>query len=223
YTATVLPLDDDKKMPPKDETLTKAQTETLRNWIKQGAHWPNGITLVARKVETVPTGDDTATIAEIHRQILARGNPDSAAGMKAYTDTIPGTKVTFDMVPIPGGTFVMGSPEGEAGHQPDEAPQHKVTISPFWMEKCELTWNEFELWMYPDENKSSEAGKDVADAVTHPTKPSVEMSFGMGKIGFPAISMTQHAANTYCKWLSAKTGHFYRLPTEAEWEYACRA
>jgi formylglycine-generating enzyme required for sulfatase activity len=132
------------------------------------------------------------------------------------------------MLPIPGGEFQMGSPDTEKGHKPDEAPVHKVKIEPFWMGKCEVTWNEYDIFMYSDEERKFREEYHsytnlVSDAVSRPTKPYVEMSFGMGKDGYPAISMTQHAANTYCKWLSAKTGHYYRLPTEAEWEYACRA
>ncbi len=225
YTSTQLPDDDDKKMPAKGESLSKEQAETLRLWILQGAKWPDGVTLIARKIVVAETNDEAATIAEIYKKIIAQGNPDSSAEMKFYAETIPGTKVSFAMTPIPAGSFVMGSPASEAKRKADEGPQHPVTISPFWMEKCEVTWNEFELFMYPEMKKGT-AGHvttEIADAVTHPTKPYVEMSFGMGKDGFPAISMTQHAANTYCKWLSAKTGHFYRLPTEAEWEYACRA
>jgi formylglycine-generating enzyme required for sulfatase activity len=174
--------------------------------------------------------NDNITIPDIHSRIVAGVSVKSETEMKPYSNAIPGTQVFYRMVPIPGGEFVMGSPETEAGRKPDEGPQHKVKVAPFWMEQCEVTWNEYELFMYPDEEKRTRAtlqtdpaGDKLADAVTHPSKPYVEMSFGMGKDGFPAIAMTHHAANKYCQWLSAKTGHFYRLPTEAEWEYACRA
>ncbi len=176
---------------------------------------------------------DDATVGDIHQRIVETLEKEAIkafADMKPYTNTIPGTKVTYVMIPIPGGKFRMGSPDSEPGRLGDEGPVREVTISPFWMAKFETTWNEYEIFMYPDDerklradNPTAEYVNAVSDAVTRPSKPYMEMSFGMGKDGFPAISMTQHAANKYCHWLSAKTGHFYRLPTEAEWEYACRA
>ena len=151
----------------------------------------------------------------------------SADGFKTYTRTIPGTKVKYTMVAIPGGSFQMGSPADEAGRAADEGPRHEVKVSPFWMGRCEITWDEYELYALSLEKKrrkgeATETDKK-ADAVTRPTPPYMDMTFGMGKSGFPAICMTQLAAKHYCKWLSAKTGVYYRLPTEAEWEYACRA
>ncbi|MSU56741.1 MAG: formylglycine-generating enzyme family protein [Pedosphaera sp.] len=151
--------------------------------------------------------------------------------MKPYTNTIPGSEVEYQMVPIPAGEFTMGSPEAEKERKPDEGPQHRVKIAPFWMGKYEVTWDQYLIFQYvDDELKLREAHPTdtnvnaISDAVTRPSKPYPDMSFGMGrKAGLPVISMTQHAANKYCHWLSAKTGHFYRLPTEAEWEYACRA
>ena len=151
--------------------------------------------------------------------------------MKPYTHRFANTKVTFDMVPIPGGEFLMGSPANEKGRAEDEGPQHKVKVEPFWMGQHEVTWDEFDLWsqlldrMERKFRNIAPTPLDLkADAVTKPTSPYMDMSFGMGKEGgYPAISMTQHAAKRYCEWLSARTGHYYRLPTEAEWEYACRA
>ena len=169
-------------------------------------------------------------VKELQKFILSKLDTKTESEMKAYTNAIPGSPVKFAMVPIHSGEFTMGSPDSEPGRKPDEGPAHKVKISAFWMGQSEVTWNEFELFMFPDEEhkfketiKTEPQTDKLSDAVSRPTKPYVEMSFGMGRDGYPAISMTQHAANKYCQWLSAKTGQFYRLPTEAEWEYACRA
>lgn len=148
------------------------------------------------------------------------------ADFKPYTQTIPGTSLKFDMVPIPGGTFLMGSPATEAGRGADEGPQHPVTVRPFWMGKTEVTWDEYDQYWKKQEDavreKPTPADK-LADAVTRPTPPYADETFGHGREGHPALCITHHAAMQYCQWLSAKTGKVYRLPTEAEWEYACRA
>ncbi len=160
--------------------------------------------------------------------LLATDSPVAEA--KPYTETIAGTDVTFRMVPIPGGEFSMGSPDSEVGRKADEGPRHRVKIEPFWMGATEVTWDEYDVWTYNlDIQRRKISGtppseKDQkADLAMRPTRPYTDMSFGMGQIGCPAVCMTQHAAKAYCEWLSAKTGHYYRLPTEAEWEYACRA
>jgi formylglycine-generating enzyme required for sulfatase activity len=237
YKTTIVPDDDDKLMPPLAEIqkkssrrLTAEESETLKKWIDEGAKWPEDVKLISRKQDLGSKEDIAAVAASVHKRIVENTKEKTESEMLAYTGSILGTDVTFDMVPIKGGKFKMGSPENEAGRNADEGPQKEIAVEPFWMGKHEVTWNEFQLFMYPEEEKKAREEKKLAaelnaltDSVSHPTQPYVEMSFGMGTDGFPAISMTQHAANKYCQWLSSKTGHFYRLPTEAEWEFAARA
>lgn len=155
-------------------------------------------------------------------------SPAAAEEMRPYVETIPGSKARFEMVPIPGGAFAMGSPAREPGRANDEGPQHEVIMRPFWMQALEVTWDEYDLFAFSQDLKKDRAiitpdNKGAADAVTYPTPPYADESFGYGKGKQPAISMTHHAAMEFCRWLSAKTGKTYRLPTEAEWEHACRA
>jgi formylglycine-generating enzyme required for sulfatase activity len=149
---------------------------------------------------------------------LAAQSTDTA--FKAYTQTIPGTEVSFKMVPIPAGTFVMGSRPQDQIAEKDEMPQRKVQVSAFWMGAYEVTHDEFHVFF----NDETVPENSKVDAVTRPSPQYVDLSWGMGKKGgYPANSMQQLAALMYCRWLYQKTGVFYRLPTEAEWEYAARA
>ena len=159
--------------------------------------------------------------------LVSRDQASPPPEMKPYTEMIPGTRVKFDLVPIAGGTFSIGSPAGEAGRGADEGPQRTVEIRPFWLGAMEVTWDEYDLFAFAqgiEKNAPANAAPAAAaDALTRPTPPYADESFGYGKGRQPVISITHHAAMEYCRWLSHKTGKLYRLPTEAEWEYACRA
>jgi formylglycine-generating enzyme required for sulfatase activity len=234
YKRTVVSKDDETLMPPAKQggPLDKKSIETIRLWISQGAKWPKEIILKtrAKKSAGTPNSDDLSLVRRIHALIVERAKADSK--FADYSAKVPKTNAPYHMVAIKGGQFLMGSPANENGRDSNEGPQTRVKVAPFWIGKYEVTWDEYEPFMItPVDRYKNGTRKDFdpaarypdIDAVTSPTAPYVEMSFGMGQKRFPAISMTQHAANKYCEWLSAQTGHFYRLPTEAEWEYACRA
>lgn len=146
--------------------------------------------------------------------------PLTDSSFKKYEQSIPGSSIKFSMIAIPAGTFAIGSSAKDRMKEDDEIPQHTVTLSPFWMGAYEVTFDEFNLFF----NDISLSQNIPTDAVTRPSSPYIDMTLGMGKEGgFPANSMQQFGALMYCKWLYKKTGVFFRLPTEAEWEYACRA
>lgn len=155
--------------------------------------------------------------------------------MVPYKVQIPGTDVTFEMIPVPGGKFKVGSPDGESDRKEDEGPQAEIEVAPYWIGKYEVTWAEYKSFMalhdvfkgFMSNNMrivAADQKRDV-DVITAPSnlyEPSFTFEAGDAK-NEPAATMTQYAAKQYTKWLSVLTDDFYRLPTEVEWEYACRA
>ena len=139
-----------------------------------------------------------------------------------YSENLSGSELNLKMVPIKGDRFKMGSSSKEKSRKNDEGPIIDVLVDDFWMSEIEITWDLFELFLDRKIDKfKKNSGKiklDI-DAISGATAPYVNYN----KKGYPVINVTQYAASQFCKWLTAKTGHYYRLPTEAEWEFACRA
>ncbi len=165
-----------------------------------------------------PTATDVTTKAA-----MAVTTPET---QPSYTETVPATDVAFTMIEIPEGRFLMGSPESETHRKADEGPQREVAVDAFYMGKYEVTWDVFELFFKQNKELFVKLEDDRVmkiDAITRPSPPYEDPSYGMGKEDFPAVSMSAYSALVFCKWLSTVTGKFYRLPTEAEWEYAARA
>jgi sulfatase modifying factor 1 len=152
--------------------------------------------------------------------------PAKVEKFETFTEKIPGSSVSFKMVAIPGGSFDMGSKDSEPLRSDDEGPVRKVTLSPFWIGEIEVSWNEYLAFFKATSSQGRTEGQVVknrkADAISGATPPWGAPDQGWGKGNRPAITMSWHAANVYCKWLSKVTGKKYRLPTEAEWEYAAR-
>ena len=156
--------------------------------------------------------------------------PYPLTAFESFTETIPGTSVSLRMVAVPGGSFRIGSPEGEPYRGEDESPQKSVSVSSFFMGEVEVTWDQY--WAFygetmsegrtPPETVYANNARWELDAISGPTPPFGNPDQGWGMGDRPALTMTHYAATVFCEWLSLKTGKHYRLPTEAEWEYAAR-
>ena len=163
----------------------------------------------------LPSPELVGTTRQIHQLIESTGTP---ARFESYTEAVPAAGASLRMIAIPGGSFLMGSPENEPHRKPDEGPQHEVSISPFWISEMEIPWELYTAFMENGRPRAKDGqlleeqpDDELWDAVTQPTAPYTAMNLGMGhgyERGMPAISMSHHAASKFCEWLSAQTGHY---------------
>lgn len=212
-------------------------TETWITWMMSNCL---GVSIIAGAIlplslggMSLPAQDDSPRGIVQERPVSGPYVETEHGFMVAYEETIPGTDIKFHMVPIPGGHFLFGSPDTEDGREDEEGPQVSVIMNPFWMGKYEVTWKEFQPFMKLVDSFKEFRNRGIRKLTDEHefdvvSAPSVVYDMrvhydGNDSPDSPAVTMTRFSAKQYTKWLSLQLGPFYRLPSEAEWEYACRA
>lgn len=160
-----------------------------------------------RGAATTATTQSQQQQAPPQQQKQAQAPPVQATTVQTPPQTQQQAQIALpDMVRIPGGSFVMGSPASEPGRENDEGPQRTVQVAAFYMSRTEVTFAQWDAC--------------VADGGCNGYRPADQ---GWGRGSRPVISVSWNDAQAYVQWLSRRTGQRYRLPSEAEWEYASRA
>ena len=127
-----------------------------------------------------------------------------------------------EMVVIPAGTFMMGSPASEEGRSDDEGPQHRVTLRSFALGRLEVTRSEYAAFVTATDRGSGDGCSEWTGQWTeHAERSWRTPGFAQGG-GHPVVCVSWGDAQAYAAWLSGETGKSYRLPSESEWEYAAR-
>ena len=133
-----------------------------------------------------------------------------SSGPDPYTESLPNTVAKIDMVPIPGGEI--------------EFQGKKTTIKAFFMAKTEVTWEAFDAFLKSGPpSKSYDQTVFGPDAVARPSKSYILPDLGWGHNGYPVINVSYTNVDMFCRWLSNVSKKKYRLPTQEEWIWACRA